>query len=111
MSTLTIRLPDETTRRLKALASARGVSLNKLMEELSTVALTAHDAETRFMAMGPGAIGMPLLKSWNASTCMMTLAQIRCKLGLCFVRPRLRSFGVAACIRKRPDCGPMPLTR
>ncbi len=51
MSTLTIRLPDDTARRLKALAAARGVSLNKLMEELGTAALTAYDVETRFHAM------------------------------------------------------------
>ncbi len=51
MSTLTIRLPEDTARRLKALASARGVSLNKLIEELSTAALSAYDAETRFTAM------------------------------------------------------------
>jgi predicted transcriptional regulator len=51
MSTLTIRLPEDTARRLKALASARGVSLNKLMEELSTAALASYDAETRFRAM------------------------------------------------------------
>jgi predicted transcriptional regulator len=51
MSTLTIRLPDDTARRLKALASARGVSLNKLMEELGTAALAAYDTETRFKAM------------------------------------------------------------
>jgi predicted transcriptional regulator len=50
MSTLTIRLPDDTARRLKQLASSRGVSLNKLIEELSTAALTAHDVENRFKA-------------------------------------------------------------
>ncbi len=38
MSTLTIRLPDDTCFRLKQFASSRGVSLNKLMEELSTAA-------------------------------------------------------------------------
>lgn len=51
MSTLTIRLPDDTARRLKQLASDRGVSLNKLMEELSAAVLTAYDVENRFKAM------------------------------------------------------------
>ena len=51
MSTLTIRLPDDTAERLKQLARARGISVNKLMEEMSTQALAAFDAETRFRAM------------------------------------------------------------
>lgn len=51
MSTLTIRLPDDTTARLKALARARGISVNKLVEEMSAQALTAWDVETRFRTM------------------------------------------------------------
>jgi len=50
MTTLTIRLPEDTSLRLKQLAASRGMSLNKLIEELSTAALAAHDAETRFRA-------------------------------------------------------------
>lgn len=48
MSVLTIRLPDAKHARLKELARARGVSTNKLMEELATVALAQQDAQTRF---------------------------------------------------------------
>jgi predicted transcriptional regulator len=48
MSTLTIRLPDEQHERLKALAEAQGISLNKLFEYFSTKALAEFDAETRF---------------------------------------------------------------
>ncbi len=51
MSTLTIRLPDDTAQRLKNLASTRGLSINKLMEELSTQAIAAFDAETRFRTL------------------------------------------------------------
>ena len=51
MSTLTIRLPDDTAQRLKNLATTRGLSINKLMEELSTQAIAAFDAETRFRAL------------------------------------------------------------
>ncbi len=51
MTTLTIRLPEDTTLRLKQLAASRGISLNKLMEELGTAALAVHDAETRFQLM------------------------------------------------------------
>ena len=48
MATLTIRLPDEKHERLRQLAKQRKISMNKLMEELSTIALTQFDAETRF---------------------------------------------------------------
>jgi predicted transcriptional regulator len=48
MSTLTIRLPDDKHERLKALAEARNVSVNKLIDELATVALANHDARLRF---------------------------------------------------------------
>jgi len=48
MGKLTIRVPDHTHERLRRLAEARGVSVNKLIDELSTVALAEFDAETRF---------------------------------------------------------------
>lgn len=51
MATLTIRIPDDKHERLKELASSKGISVNKLIEELSTIALTEFDAETRFKAM------------------------------------------------------------
>ena len=51
MSTLTIRLPSDTHDRLKQLASMRGMSLNKLMEELSIQTLSSFDAETWFRAL------------------------------------------------------------
>ncbi|BAZ87756.1 toxin-antitoxin system HicB family antitoxin [Dolichospermum compactum] len=51
MATLTIRLPNEKHIRLKELAQTRGISVNKLIEELSTIALAEFDACTRFKAM------------------------------------------------------------
>lgn len=51
MATLTVRLPDDKHTRLKALAQRRHISVNKLMEELSTQAIAEFDAETRFRAM------------------------------------------------------------
>lgn len=51
MSTMTIRLPDEKHQRLKQLAKSRHLSVNKLVEELTTSALSAHDAEIRFRAL------------------------------------------------------------
>ena len=51
MSTLTIRLPEETVERLKSLAQSRGLSMNKLVEQLSAHALAAWDTENHFRAM------------------------------------------------------------
>jgi hypothetical protein len=51
MTTLTIRLPDDTTLRLQQLAASRGISLNTLIEALGTAALAVHDTETRFRLM------------------------------------------------------------
>lgn len=65
MATLTIRLPDDKHERLKELAKRRNTSVNKLIEELSTIALAEFDAETRFRAMaakGSVEAGLSLLK-------------------------------------------------
>ena len=51
MSTLTIRLPDETAERLKSLAQSRGLSMNKLVEQMSAHALAAWDTENHFRAL------------------------------------------------------------
>jgi predicted transcriptional regulator len=57
MATLTIRLSDEKHARLRQLAERRKISVNKLIDELSTVALAEFDAETRFRARA--ALGSP----------------------------------------------------
>jgi predicted transcriptional regulator len=57
MATLTIRLSDEKHARLRQLAERRRISVNKLIDELSTVALVEFDAETRFRARA--ALGSP----------------------------------------------------
>ena len=46
-----IRLPDDKHMRLKKLAESQGVSINKLIEELSTIALVEFDTRTRFKLM------------------------------------------------------------
>jgi predicted transcriptional regulator len=51
MATLTIRLPDDKHTRLKELAKTKGISVNKLIEDLSTIALVEFDAMNRFKAM------------------------------------------------------------
>ena len=48
MATLTIRLPDDKHARLRELARHRGISMNKLMEEMSTLSLAEFDAENRY---------------------------------------------------------------
>jgi predicted DNA-binding ribbon-helix-helix protein len=64
MSVLTIRVPDAKHQRLKHLAKARGISVNKLIEELSTVALAQYDTEIRFRSLaarGSAKRGLSLL--------------------------------------------------
>ena len=48
MGSLHLRIPDEKHQRLKELARSRNISVNKLLEELTTIALTEYDLETRF---------------------------------------------------------------
>lgn len=64
MATLTIRLPDAQRDRLAAMAARRGVSLNKLIQELAVRALAEHDTEMRFRARaarGDAARGIEVL--------------------------------------------------
>jgi len=64
MGTLTIRLSDEKHERLRRLAKRRDISMNRLMDELATVALVEFDAETRFRnrtALGSPEEGLRLL--------------------------------------------------
>ncbi len=51
MVTLTIRLSDEKHERLRQMAKQRKISINKLMEEMSTATLAQFDAEVRFRAL------------------------------------------------------------
>lgn len=48
MTVMTIRLPEQKHHRLKALAESRQMSVNKLIEEMTTTLLAEYDAETRF---------------------------------------------------------------
>ena len=51
MKTITVNLPDDKHTRLKALAQYKKMSLNKLIEDISTQALVEFDSEVRFKAM------------------------------------------------------------
>ncbi|MCO5121481.1 MAG: toxin-antitoxin system HicB family antitoxin [Burkholderiaceae bacterium] len=48
MSALTVRLPDDKHNRLRALAQSRGTTVNRLIDEMTTLMLAEFDAETRF---------------------------------------------------------------
>jgi predicted transcriptional regulator len=66
MTALTVRLPDEKHRRLKALANSRGTPINRLIDEMTTLMLAEFDAETRFKlraarGLGQQAQGLKLL--------------------------------------------------
>ena len=68
MSTLTIRIPDDTHGRLKEIARQRGMSVNELVEELSTVAIAQYDAETRLRVMAARSSveeGLRVLENWT----------------------------------------------
>ena len=49
MSALTLRLPDEKYQRLKDMAQQSGQSVNRLLDEVTTLLLAEFDAETRFI--------------------------------------------------------------
>lgn len=48
MSAITLRLPDDKHQRLKVLSEQRGVSINHILNEMTTLLLADFDAETRF---------------------------------------------------------------
>ena len=50
MSVITLRLPADKHERLRHLAQRRGISVNRLLDELTTVALMQNDVETQFRA-------------------------------------------------------------
>lgn len=71
MATLTIRLPDGKHARLTQWAAHRQSSMNKLMEELSTVARAQFDAERCVRtqaARGSAEDGLRLLDQLDASS-------------------------------------------
>ena len=71
MATLTIRLPDDKHTRLKELTQSRGISINKLMEELSTIVLAEFDTYNRFKVMaarGNVQEGLRILDKLDAKT-------------------------------------------
>ena len=58
MSALTVRLPDDKHMRLRALASSRGTTINRLIDEMTTLMLAEFDVETRFRVRADMGAGM-----------------------------------------------------
>jgi hypothetical protein len=48
MRALTLRIPDNKHERLKQLAKSKGMSINHLLDELTTLLLAEFDLETQF---------------------------------------------------------------
>ncbi len=66
MAALTLRIPDDKHQRLRALAQTRGTTINRMLDEMTTLMLAEFDAETRFQlraARGAGKVarGLELL--------------------------------------------------
>lgn len=64
-----IRLTDEKHTRLRQMAEAEGVSMNRLIDEWATIALVQHDAELRFQtraALGSAKRGLAILDKLEA---------------------------------------------
>lgn len=65
MATLTIRMPENKAQRLKTIAAARDISVNKLFEELAAHVIAAFDIENRFKiraARGSASRGLATLE-------------------------------------------------
>ena len=67
MSALSVRLPDDKHERLRNMAHTRGTTINRLIDEMTTLMLAEFDAETRFhlrakRGRGKAARGLALLR-------------------------------------------------
>ncbi len=70
MSVLTIRLPESKHLRIKEIARARGLSTNKFIEELTTIAIAQQDLLTRFTlraSRGDAMQGLAVLDELDAA--------------------------------------------
>jgi hypothetical protein len=71
MATLKIHLPDEKLKRLRQLAERRHIGMNKLTDEILTIALAEFDAVERFRAraaLGSGEEGLRLLDALDGES-------------------------------------------
>jgi hypothetical protein len=64
MSVVTLRISEAKHERLRQLAASRQTSVNRLLDELATIALTQYDLRVQFQAAaaaGQPARGLELL--------------------------------------------------
>lgn len=64
MSTLTIRVPEQKYDRIKRIAQAKNISVNKLFDEWATVAIAEQDLFMRYQIQKQNAnreVGLTLL--------------------------------------------------
>ncbi len=70
MSVVTLRINAAKHARLKQMAASRNTSVNRLLDELATVALVQHDMTNQFRAAARagnparGLAQLKLLKQW-----------------------------------------------
>ena len=57
MSALTLRLPEQKHQRLKELAKSKGMSVNHLLDEVTTLILAEFDLKTQFELRAQRALG------------------------------------------------------
>jgi predicted transcriptional regulator len=50
MTSITVRIPDETYRRLDEIARDRGTSIDRLFDDMAALMVAQSDAEARFRA-------------------------------------------------------------
>lgn len=48
MSTITFRLPEGKHEKLKKLAKSQNISVNRLLDELSSIAIAGYDSKMQF---------------------------------------------------------------
>jgi hypothetical protein len=57
MSALTLRIADDKHQRLRLLAQSRGTSINRMMDEVTSLMLSEFDIETRYQLRASRGIG------------------------------------------------------
>ena len=70
MATMTLQLPKIRQARLRRVAQARGITVDKLLDEFSAAGLAHYDTETRFRAVaskGSPARALELLDKVDAA--------------------------------------------
>lgn len=72
MSVVTLRISEAKHERLRQLAASRQTSVNRLFDELATIALTQHDLRVQFeaaAAKGQPVRGLELLDKLDRYYC------------------------------------------